>query len=223
MSWPDDLFLSFNLSSAQLMDPATSFNILAILNRVGLRPASAGARNHRDGDDDRSRDRAEDRQRTARGRHRAFRSTISAPASRASAGCATSPSTRSRSTAPSSREITTDRPSEHIIKAILAMCEGLDLKVIAEGIEELGAGREASRARLPKRPGLSLRQADECGKGLRTDHEEPRHGRRSTPTRSARAAPEADQAVVAATGVPRRSASRAPAPRGRRACGFSAR
>ena len=29
-----------------------------------------------------------------------------------------------------------DRASEHIIKAVLAMCEGLDLRVVAEGIEE---------------------------------------------------------------------------------------
>ena len=28
-----------------------------------------------------------------------------------------------------------DRPSEHIIKAILAMCEGLGMDVVAEGIE----------------------------------------------------------------------------------------
>lgn len=32
--------------------------------------------------------------------------------------------------------ISSDRPSEHIIKAIVAMCEGLDLEVVAEGIEE---------------------------------------------------------------------------------------
>ena len=45
--------------------------------------------------------------------------------------------------------ITTDRASEHIVKAIIAMCEGLDLQVVAEGIEtsadadklrELGCG-----------------------------------------------------------------------------------
>ena len=29
-----------------------------------------------------------------------------------------------------------DRASEHIIKAVLAMCEGLELRVVAEGIEE---------------------------------------------------------------------------------------
>jgi EAL domain-containing protein (putative c-di-GMP-specific phosphodiesterase class I) len=36
LSWPKELFLSFNLSSAQLMDPSTAFNILAIINRTGL-------------------------------------------------------------------------------------------------------------------------------------------------------------------------------------------
>jgi EAL domain-containing protein (putative c-di-GMP-specific phosphodiesterase class I) len=29
-----------------------------------------------------------------------------------------------------------DKPSEHIIRAILAMCEGLGMDVVAEGIEE---------------------------------------------------------------------------------------
>ncbi len=32
--------------------------------------------------------------------------------------------------------ITTDRASEHIVKAIIAMCDGLNLAVVAEGIEE---------------------------------------------------------------------------------------
>jgi EAL domain-containing protein (putative c-di-GMP-specific phosphodiesterase class I) len=29
-----------------------------------------------------------------------------------------------------------DRPSEHIIRAILAMCEGLGMDVVAEGVEQ---------------------------------------------------------------------------------------
>ena len=29
-----------------------------------------------------------------------------------------------------------DKPSEHIIRAILAMCEGLGMEVVAEGIED---------------------------------------------------------------------------------------
>jgi len=32
-------------------------------------------------------------------------------------------------------EITVDKSAEHIVRAILAMCEGLNLKVVAEGIE----------------------------------------------------------------------------------------
>ncbi len=38
LSWPRELFLSFNLSSAQLMDPGTSSNVLSILGRVGFDP-----------------------------------------------------------------------------------------------------------------------------------------------------------------------------------------
>jgi EAL domain-containing protein (putative c-di-GMP-specific phosphodiesterase class I) len=30
-----------------------------------------------------------------------------------------------------------DKPAEHIVRAILEMCVGLDLKVVAEGIEEI--------------------------------------------------------------------------------------
>ena len=41
--------------------------------------------------------------------------------------------------------ISTDRPSEHIIKAIVAMCDGLDLEVVAEGIED---GSEAEKLRV---------------------------------------------------------------------------
>ena len=40
-------------------------------------------------------------------------------------------------------EILNDRPSQHIIKAILAMCDGLGMEVVAEGVEE-----EAQAARL---------------------------------------------------------------------------
>src|SRR5690606_1306185 len=32
--------------------------------------------------------------------------------------------------------ILSDRPSEHIIRAILAMCRGLEMQVVAEGIED---------------------------------------------------------------------------------------
>ena len=38
IAWPSDIYLSFNLSSAQLVDPRTSINVLSIINRVGLEP-----------------------------------------------------------------------------------------------------------------------------------------------------------------------------------------
>jgi EAL domain-containing protein (putative c-di-GMP-specific phosphodiesterase class I) len=129
------LFLSFNLSSAQLMNPATAFNILAILNRAGLDPRrvemeitetammtdpdmakkivndlrSAGIRVSLDdfGTGQSSLGRLRDFTFDKVKIDRAFVSRI-----------------------------TTDKPSEHIIKAIVAMCEGLDLQVVAEGIED---------------------------------------------------------------------------------------
>ena len=38
IAWPSDIYLSFNLSPAQLIDPRTSINVLSIINRVGLEP-----------------------------------------------------------------------------------------------------------------------------------------------------------------------------------------
>jgi diguanylate cyclase (GGDEF)-like protein len=135
LSWPRELFLSFNLSSAQLMDPATSFNILSVLNRVGLDPRrleleitetammsdpetaqkivtelrGVGVRISLDDFGTGQ---------SSLGRLREFhfdklkidRAFVSA--------------------------ILKDRPAEHIIRAILAMCEGLGMDVVAEGIEE---------------------------------------------------------------------------------------
>ena len=133
--WPRELFLSFNLSSAQLMDPSTADNILSILARVGLDPhrleleitetavmtsadtaqriiselQSAGVRISLDdfGTGQSSLGRLRDFTFDKVKIDRAFVSRISS-----------------------------DRPSEHIIKAIVAMCDGLDLEVVAEGIEE---------------------------------------------------------------------------------------
>lgn len=133
--WPRELFLSFNLSSAQLMDPGTADNILSILARVGLDPhrleleitetavmtsadtaqriiselQGAGVRISLDdfGTGQSSLGRLRDFTFDKVKIDRAFVSRISS-----------------------------DRPSEHIIKAIVAMCEGLDLEVVAEGIEE---------------------------------------------------------------------------------------
>lgn len=135
LSWPKELFLSFNLSSAQLMDPKTSLTTLAILNRAGLDPRrleleitetavmtdaataqkivaelrAAGVRISLDdfGTGQSSLGRLRDFTFDKVKIDRAFVSRISH-----------------------------DRVSEHIIKAIVAMCDGLDLEVVAEGIED---------------------------------------------------------------------------------------
>lgn len=148
LAWPRDLFLSFNLSSVQLMDLRTSYNTLSILNSVGFDPrrlemeitetavmtsADTARRIIKDLKDAGIRISLDDfgTGQSSLGRLRDFtfdkvkidRAFVSA--------------------------ITTDRTSEHIIKAIITMCEGLDLEVVAEGIEteaeaqklrELGCG-----------------------------------------------------------------------------------
>ena len=134
LSWPRELFLSFNLSSAQLMDPCTASNTLSILNRVGLDPhrleleitetavMTSADTAHRI---------------ITELRHAGVRISLD------DFGTGQSSLGRLRDftfdkvkidRAFVSR-ITTDRASEHIIKAIVAMCEGLDLEVVAEGIE----------------------------------------------------------------------------------------
>lgn len=135
LSWPKELFLSFNLSSAQLMDPATSSRLLSIIHQVGLDPRrleleitetavmadadvaqrivsdlrAAGVRVSLDdfGTGQSSLGRLRDFSFDKVKIDRAFVSRISA-----------------------------DRASEHIIKAIVSMCEGLELEVVAEGIED---------------------------------------------------------------------------------------
>ncbi|MET3584286.1 diguanylate cyclase (GGDEF)-like protein [Pseudorhizobium tarimense] len=134
LSWPQELFLSFNLSSAQLMDPGTSETILSTLARAGLGP-------HRleleitetavmTSADTAQRIIADLRQhgvkislddfgtgQSSLGRLRDF-TFDKVKIDRAFVS-----------------QITTDRASEHIVKAIVAMCDGLELQVVAEGIE----------------------------------------------------------------------------------------
>lgn len=141
-SWPKDLFLSFNLSPSQLVDRNTGPQILAILDRTGFDPhrleieiTETGLMN----DPASAEQTVEDLRRvgirvalddfgtgqSSLGRLREFhfdklkidRTFVSS--------------------------ILDDRPSEHIIRAILAMCEGLGMDVVAEGIE-----LEAQAARL---------------------------------------------------------------------------
>ncbi|MFC3641449.1 putative bifunctional diguanylate cyclase/phosphodiesterase [Aquibium oceanicum] len=140
--WPEGVFLSFNLSPSQLVDHNTCSQIMTILSRSGLDPrrleieitetgvmsdpASAGKimqelRSHgiRIALDDFGTGQS------SLGRLREFHFD------------------KIKIDQAFVASILTERASEHIVRAILAMCEGLNMDVVAEGIEE-----EAQAARL---------------------------------------------------------------------------
>jgi len=134
--WPDHLFLSFNLSSAQLVDPTTAQTIIAVVVRAGLDPKrleievtetammtdpetaamiidelhQAGIRISMDdfGTGQSSLGRLRELKLDKVKIDRAFIMAIGE-----------------------------DKPAEHIVRAILEMCAGLELTVVAEGIEEV--------------------------------------------------------------------------------------
>ena len=141
-AWPQDLFLSFNLSPSQLVDQNTGLHILTILDRTGFDPRRLEIEITETG-------------------------LMSDPVS---AGkiiedlrrCGIRVSLDDFGTGQSSLgrlrdfhfdklkidrsfilSLLEDRPSEHIVRAILAMCDGLGIEAVAEGIEE-----EAQVARL---------------------------------------------------------------------------
>lgn len=134
-AWPEHLFLSFNLSPSQLVDQNTGLHILSILEKTGFDPKRLEIEITETGvmSDPTSAEKiVEDLRRvgirvslddfgtgqSSLGRLRDFhfdklkidRAFVSS--------------------------ILEDRPSEHIIRAILAMCEGLGMDVVAEGIED---------------------------------------------------------------------------------------
>jgi diguanylate cyclase (GGDEF)-like protein len=142
-TWPRHLFLSVNLSPSQLVDQNTGLHMLSILDRAGFNPRRLEIEITETG-------------------------LMSDPAS---AGkivadlqrCGIRVSLDDFGTGQSSlgrlrdfrfdklkidrafvSSLMDDRPSEHIIRAILAMCEGLGMESVAEGIEEeVQAGRLA--------------------------------------------------------------------------------
>ncbi|MCR9138094.1 MAG: EAL domain-containing protein [Alphaproteobacteria bacterium] len=133
-SWSRELFLSFNLSSAQLVDPSTSLKIMSILEKAGLDPRRVEM--------EITETAMMADPKLAYGIVDALRSA-GIRISLDDFGTGQSSLGRLREIAPDKvkidrsfvSEITRDRPSEHIIKAIVALCDGLDMKVIAEGIE----------------------------------------------------------------------------------------
>ena len=132
--WPEELFLSFNLSPSQLVDQNTGAQIVGILARSGFDPRRLEIEITETG-------------------------FMSDPASAAAIlsdlqsngiGIALDDFGTGQSSLGRLREfhfdklkidqafvaaMLDDRPSQHIIRAILAMCEGLNMKVVAEGIE----------------------------------------------------------------------------------------
>lgn len=132
--WPSDLFLSFNLSPSQLMDQNTGSQILSILKRTGFEPTRLEVEITETGmmSDPVSAEKiiADLRSvgirialddfgtgQSSLGRLREFRfDKIKIDKGFVAA-------------------MVEDRPSEHIIRAILAMCQGLGMDVVAEGIE----------------------------------------------------------------------------------------
>ncbi len=142
LGWPADMFLSLNLSPSQLVDQNTGLHILATLDRTGFDPRRLEV-------------------------EITETSLVSDPVSAQKIvgdlrACGIRVSLDDFGTGQSSlgrlREfqfdklkidrsfvssILDDRPSEHIIRAILAMCEGLGMEAIAEGIE-----KEAQAERL---------------------------------------------------------------------------
>ena len=135
--WPKNMFLSFNLSPVQLEDPNTGKAVLSILRKTGFDPTRLEIELTESGvmsdpvtaeaivDDLRSagvRVSLDDfgTGQSSLGRLREFKFD-KLKIDRAFVA-----------------SILNDRPSEHIVKAILAMCEGLGISTIAEGIEEEG-------------------------------------------------------------------------------------
>jgi diguanylate cyclase (GGDEF)-like protein len=135
MSWPNELFLSFNLSSAQLTDIRTSQNVLSIINRVGFDPRRLELEITETAvvaDPETAQKIVDDLRsygikislddfgtgQSSLGRLMDF--TFDKVKIDRAFVC----------------RITKDYASEHIISAIVAMCDGLGLEVVAEGIED---------------------------------------------------------------------------------------
>jgi EAL domain-containing protein (putative c-di-GMP-specific phosphodiesterase class I) len=133
--WPDELFLSFNLSPSQLVDHNTAQQILTILQRTGFDPRRLEI------------EITESSLMTDAASAEKILDDLRAHGIRISLddfGTGQSSLGRLREFSFDKLKIDRgfvssmleDRPSEHIIRAILAMCEGLGMEVVAEGIEE---------------------------------------------------------------------------------------
>jgi len=140
--WPEHLFLSFNLSPSQLVDQNTGMHIRSILAETGFDPCRLEIEITETGvmTDPVSAEKIV-----------ADLRSVGVRVSLDDFGTGQSSLGRLREFHFDKLKIDRafvaslleDRPSQHIIRAILAMCEGLGMEVVAEGIEE-----EAQASRL---------------------------------------------------------------------------
>ncbi len=135
-SWPDEIFLSFNLSSVQLVDPNTADMIVSTIKKAGLPPNRLEI----------------EVTETAMMTDPETASMIIDDLHNAGIRISMDDFGTGQSSLGRLRElkldkvkidrafimaIGEDKPAEHIVRAILEMCAGLDLTVVAEGIEEM--------------------------------------------------------------------------------------
>lgn len=135
MSWPKELFLSFNLSSAQLTDLRTSQNVLSIINRVGLDPRRLDMEITETAvvaDPETAQKIVNDL------RSHGIRISLDDFGTGQSSLGRLMDFTFDKVKIDRAFvcRITKDKASEHIISAIVTMCEGLGLDVVAEGVED---------------------------------------------------------------------------------------
>lgn len=155
--WPEELFLSFNLSSVQLVDPTTAETILSIIRGIGLDPKRIEM----------------EVTETAMMSDPETAATVLADLSSAGVRISMDDFGTGQSSLGRLRElhldkvkidrafikpICEDKAAEHIVRAVLELCTGLNLTVVAEGIETL------PQAELLKRIGCHAGQGFLFGK-----------------------------------------------------------
>ena len=142
--WPGDFFLSFNLSSVQLVDPTTAKSIIKTIEKAGLEPRRLEI----------------EVTETAMMTDPETASAIIDELHNAGIRVSMDDFGTGQSSLGRLRElkldkvkidrafimaIGDDKPAEHIVRAILEMCAGLDLTVVAEGIEEMAQAESLKR------------------------------------------------------------------------------
>jgi diguanylate cyclase (GGDEF)-like protein len=142
--WPGNMFLSFNLSSVQLVDPSTAKSIKDVVRRAGLPPHRLEI----------------EVTETAMMSDPETAAMIIEELHQAGVRISMDDFGTGQSSLGRLRElkldkvkidrafimaIGEDKPAEHIVRAILEMCAGLELTVVAEGIEDLRQAESLKR------------------------------------------------------------------------------